>query len=661
MSPVAGSGLPTEYAERRRSGLTLRALGVATVLAWVAGEWMRHAGLIGHAVQLGESVPVIPAVAVLCLFLALNPALARIHPWLALRRGEVMVVFIILSITPLINSIGLMRMLLPALIAPFYFATPENHLLEVWKRLPPWYGPREEKVIKAAFRGHTFESVPWDAWLPALIFWGAFCLALFIALLCLCVLFRRQWTERERLTYPLMQVVAELTPAAGASTARILKSPFLWGGLALSFFYNLLHILHAFIPAFPSPGRGFDIGQYFVARPWSAIQPLNIQWRPELIGLGFLMSTEVTFSIWLSYVLLRFSRVAGTILGVTEPFAPFPYDQSQATGGYVALALLAVWLGRQHLTDAVQQAFRSARARHDQEEPLSYRLALVGLGGSLGFVFYWSARAGLGWWLTLFYFGLVFAFALAYTRIRAETGAPYVWLFPFWEQERMIHYLLGTERLMFNQGRALVALASFSWLSRGYFPSSVMAVQMESFKLGDDVAMPRRHIVWALLFAMVLGLVIAYWVHLTVYYDMGAEYAEGGGRVRLVISGYQEAANVLTGLPRPPNLARSLAGGFGFVTTLGLMLLRVRWVGFPFHPLGYAMTAAYGHPLWGPALIAWLAKRSVLRAGGVRLYRRVIPLFMGILLGHFFTAGVLWGIVGAFNPEVTYNYVVFFG
>jgi len=622
---------------------------------------MRWDELYSHAVQLSESVPVIPAVAALVLFLALNPALARLHPRLALTRAEIIVVFVILSITPLLGSIGLMRMLLPALLVPRYFATPENHLLEVWKRLPTWFGPRDEKLILATFRGHLLERVPWGDWLPTLLLWGTFCVALYGALLSLCVLFRRQWTERERLTYPLMQVVAELLPASGSGGRNILRNPLLWGGMALSFLYNWMHILHAFLPAFPTPGRGFDLGQYFVARPLSAIRPLNIEWRPELLGLGYLMSTEVTFSIWFSYFLLRFSRVVGTIFGVTEPYAPFPYDQEQAAGAYVALALVALYLGRRSLGEVLRRAFLNDRGVDDRAEPLSYRTAVLGFLAGTAFVIGVSLKAGMGLGLTFLYFGFIFSFALAYTRIRAETGAPYVWLFPFWEQERMIYYLFGSEPFGGTATRPLVVLASYSWLSRGYYPNSVMAVQMESFKLGDDVRMPRRHVAWALLLAIVLGLAIAYWIHLTVYYDMGAELAEGGGRVQLVLSGYQQVVDVVRGLERPPDRGRSAAGGFGFLFTLLLVFLRVRFVGFPFHPLGYAMTAAYGHPLWGPALLAWLAKRLILRAGGIKLYRRCIPFFIGIILGHYFTAGVIWGLVGIFNPEVTYNYVVFFG
>lgn len=644
-----------------RSGLAARAVLTALLLAWMAGLWMRWDELYSHAVQLSESVPVIPAVAALCLFLALNPILARLHPRLAWNRGEIILVFVIVSITPLIGSIGLMRMLLPALIAPRYFATPENFLLEVWKRLPPWFGPRNEKLILATFRGRMLNQVPWGEWLPTLLLWGAFCVALYGALLCLCVLFRRQWTERERLTYPLMQVVAELMPAPGGSGQSILRNPLLWGGISISFLYNLMHILHAFLPAFPTPGRGFDIGQYFEARPLNAIRPLSIEWRPELLGLGYLMSTEVTFSIWFSYFLLRCSRVVGTIFGVTEPYAPFPYDQEQAAGAYVALALVALYLGRKSLREVFRRAFLNDRRVEDRAEPLSYRTAVLGFLGGTAFVILFSLKAGMGLALTLLYFGFVFAFALAYTRIRAETGAPYVWLFPFWEQERMIYYLFGSEPFGGIASRPLVILASYSWLSRGYYPNSTMAVQMESFKLGDDVRMPRRHIAGALLLAIVLGLGIAYWIHLTVYYDLGAELAEGGGRVQLVLSGYQQVVDVVRGLERPPDRARSRAGGFGFLLTLLFVFLRVRFVGFPFHPLGYAMTAAYGYPLWGPALLAWLSKRLILRAGGIKLYRRCIPFFIGIILGHYFTAGVVWGVVGIFNPEVTYNYVVFFG
>lgn len=651
---------PETSGEPSRTGLTARALALATGLAIVGELWEREAGLYGHAVQLGESVPVIQAVAALVLFLALNPLLARIHPRLALSRAEVLVIFTILSITPLINSIGMMRMLLPAMVCAKYYATPENHLDVVWERLPRWFGPRDEKVIFDAFRGHQ-PSVPWGAWLPGLTVWFCFCLAMFIALLCLATIFRRQWTERERLTFPLMQVVEELAPTQAGGSAGILRNPYFWIGFTIPAVYNLAQMAHAFFPSFPALGRNFDIGKGLEARPWVALRPLQLWYRPELVGLCYLMSTEVTFSIWFTYLLLRFSRLLATAAGFVEPYSPFPYDQSQAMGAYVALALVSCWLGRQALREVFGRALGRATV-DDSQEPMSYRLAVLGLLGGLGFVLFVSLKAGMGWTLALLYFFLVFAVALVYTRVRAETGAPMVWLIPFWQQEKMIYSVFGSSPfLVGGDAKPLVILAFFTWLSRGYFPNSVMSVQMEGFKLADDSRMPRRHIAVALVYAFVLGFAIAVFMHLSTYYDIGADFAEGGGRARLQNSGYLNVAKILTGFPQRPNYAEAGAGLFGFLAALAMVVARVKIVGFPLHPLAYAMTAAYGHPLWGSALLVWGAKTMILKAGGIKLFRRYIPLFIGILIGHFLVAGVVWGLVAVWNPAVTYNYVVYFG
>ncbi|MBI2298066.1 MAG: hypothetical protein HYU66_03790 [Armatimonadetes bacterium] len=643
-----------------RSGLTLRALLVATVGVVLSGYWMRATELYGHAVQISESVPVIPAVALLCLFLPLNPLLARLHPRLALTRAEVLVAFSILSLTPLLGSIGLMRMLLPAMVCANYYATPENHLETVWDRLPHWFGPRDPELIKNAFLGHQ-PGVPWGPWLPGLLLWGAFLAAMYVVLLSLCAIFRRQWTERERLTFPLMQIVQELAPAAGGGSASMLRSHLFWIGVALPVLYNVVQMVHAFFPTFPSLGRSWDIGKAIESRPWIAMRPLDIPYRPELVSLCYLMSTEVTFSIWSTYLMMRFSRVAATALGFVDPYSPFPYDQSQAMGVYIALVLVALYLGRGVLREVWLHTL-GRPSTNDSAEPMSYRLAFIGLFGGLAFIFYVVLKAGMGWPLALLYFFLVFAVAVVYTRIRAETGAPMVWLFPFWQQEKLIYSTFGSSPfLVGGDARPLVVLAFFTWLSRGYYPNSVMSVQLESFRLADDSGTPRRHMTWALVYAFVLGLVVAVWIHLSVYYDIGCDYAEGGGRAKLQNMGYLTVAQILTGQPLRPNHGEAGAALAGFVLALGMLAARIRVVGFPFHPLGYAMAASYGHPLWGQALMVWVFKVAVLKAGGIRLFRRYIPFFMGLLIGHFFAAGVVWGIVAVFRPDVTYNYVVYFG
>lgn len=651
---------------RPQRGFTLRAVVIALILAWLSTIWMKLDGIVSHTIQLGESVPVVPAVAGLCLFLVLNPLLARIKPGLALTRPELVVVFVVLSVTPTINSVGLMRMLLPAVNVPQYFATPENNLDAVWEKLPAWYGPRDPELIRGMYEGADSESVPWGAWLQPMVLWGLFVTAFFVCTLSLNVLLRKQWSERERLTFPLVQFVSPLTPDNSPRFAAIVKNPLFWVGCLISFVYNLLNILHAVNPAVPAPGPRFDLGALFTERPWNALGGLPIFWRPDLFGLGFLMSTEITLSCWVFYLLVRFSKVIATMVGVADRIPGFPFDRELCMGGYLALALFVVWVGRKHLWAALRTAFGRGDPTLDEGEPVRYRTALIGFVGSFVFMLAWAMVAGMVWWLALLYFTIVVAVALTYTRIRAETGAPNVWLFPFWEQQKLLTNFFGSARLSpgHDDFRSLTILHGFAWLARGYFTTACSGSQIEAFKLADETAMRRRELVWTLVLACVAGLGLAYWAHLSAYYQYGGNVLEGGSteggyRIRLVTQAYSDVGKWMK-TPLAPDTQRMWATGTGFALTIVLVVLRARFLRFPLHPLGFSMTLAHS-ALWGPALIVWVVKSAVLRIGGVRLYKQMVPLFIGIVLGHFFTAGICWGTVAVFNEELAEKYGVWFG
>ena len=82
---------------------------------------------------------------------------------------------------------------------------------------------------------------------------------------------------------------------------------------------------------------------------------------------------------------------------------------------------------------------------------------------------------------------------------------------------------------------------------------------------------------------------------------------------------------------------------------------------FPLSPLGFAIASSYSVFIWFPAFIVWVAKSLIVRFGGARLYRRFVPFFLGLALGHFFSAGVCLGIAGLWDTELATRYMVHFG
>jgi len=643
-------------------GLSWRAVALALLSLLGSLIWMKQAGLVSHGAQLGESVPVIPAVGALIALTLLVPLSQRLPRPLRLTRAGVLLVYAFLCIAVSMSSVGVARMLFPNATALFYFATPENDFVKLQEYVPDWYVPKNPEVIREMYEGADNERVPWRPWLMPLAFWTLFLLATFVAMLCLITLFRRQWVERERLTFPIVHLVMELSGGESSSAVAFFKNPIMWIGFGLAAIYNVMNILNAWNPAVPALGRYYDLGGLFTERPWSAIRPLSIAWRPENLGLGYLVSTEITLSVWVFYLLMRLSNVFAT--GIGYEVSGFPFDREISFGAYLALGAFLIWVAREPLSRIFSYAFSGKPPIDDSDEPLSYRVAVWGGIISFTVMMVFATSAGMAAWTAGIYFFLFLLFALVYARARAEAGAAMVWLFPFYQHKRMMINILGSKPYVSggNWGN-LTILSVLMYLSRGYF-QSMMAYQIEASKIADQARIRQRVMAWWLVVALVVGLGGAYVIHLQAYYKHGANILEGGTtqggyRTRLAVQEFEELSGFMRA-PKPPDRSRTAAAATGLVVTGVLVVLRSLFLRFPLHPLGLAMVAAYGGPIWGPFFLVWVIKSIVLRLGGMGLYRRLIPFFLGIVVGHFFTAGLVWGWLSIIN-EMYRRYCVHFG
>ncbi|MGQ9523511.1 MAG: DUF6785 family protein [Armatimonadota bacterium] len=629
-------------------------LGLAALVP--CAIWVRRAEIVVLACQITESVPAVPAVATLLALVGVS-ALVRRAGLRGLSRAEIVVAYSFVAVAISMMGCGIGRFFFSNVLSMFYYATPANRFETAHQYIPWWFCPRNPETIRAFFEGARDGRTPWGEWLVPLTLWGVLFTSLWLTLLCLTLIFRRQWADSERLTFPLIHLPLRVTESAAERTGAppFFRDPVMWLGFGAAAAYNLVNIAHAFLPYFPTFGKFIDIGQAFKARPWDALSPLVFWIRPEMVGFGYLVSLEVSLSAWLSFVLVRLVKVVGLMAGHEAP--GFPYEQEQSVGAYLAFAAALIWGARRHLREVLVLAAKRASAGED--DPAPYVLAVAGAVVGFAGVVLWCCAAGMSAWVAVLYFGVVVVVALVYSRIRAEIGVPLIWMFPFYQQKRVLINMLGSNTFMSGGSFAnLVLLSSLVLFSRGYFPA-LMGYQLETFQLGSAARARQRHLVWILLAAVPVGFAISAAAHLTAYYRYGAAQIGLWG-TWIAVPEADELVGMMS-FPRGPQVPQATATATGAVVALALTYLRRMFAWFPLHPLGYAMATAYGDLIWGPFLTVWLVKLMVLRYGGMRLYRRLIPGFLGLALGHFFVAGVLWGSIGMSYPDALRAYQVWFG
>jgi len=614
--------------------------------------------LISFTCQITESIPPIPAIAIALLFGVGLPLLNRLGLQIGLTKQEQAVIFMLVAIGSVMSSVGVTQAFLPYTTVPEYFGLPENNLHEMRDALPNWIGPRDSEVVRAFYEGSD-AGVPWKPWLKPLGLWFLFFLAYWLTTLCLWVLFRKQWSDTERLGFPLLYIPVHLSEGLDPKEEErpFLKDPLMWTGFGIAFTYNLLNILNAFNPSVAALGVYYPVGQLFTERPLNALAGLQMWHRPELIGLGYLMAQDVLQSVWSLYLLENLLAVAGNTLGWLS--AGFPYIGEQGLGGSFAMGLFLLWSAREHLKRVALKAFGKEDSIDDREEPIPYRWAFFGFLGGFASLVLFTSLVGVHPLVSFLFILILLLSVFVYARIRAETGTPSVWALSHSLLKDLPFYLLGSNALKIGGSiRTMTGLTHFFFLCHGGFFNQSTVYQMESFRLSDEVQGNRKEMVWVGLISLVVGLTLAYWMFMTTYYQYGANVLAGGARsgtggVRIdyCLQAFRQVDQYIDH-PRAIDKSRDAALGIGAAVTALLIAARIVYLRFPLHPLGFIMACIVGSQLWWAFFVAWAIKKTVLHIGGVRLYKRLIPAFLGLALGHFFTAGILWGSIKSLWPYV---------
>jgi hypothetical protein len=617
-----------------------RTLLLGAALAAVDAYWMTYMEVVwnqGYASLLSLYFNV---VFTLALALLVNALVRRGWPRLALTQAELLVLFVMGALA---TSVAMStEYLVSALTYPYRHAGPDNHWAQVLlPHLPGWLTVGDPAAVQDYWMGNArFTAASLRAWLPSFLGWGAFLAALLLAGVSLCALVRRQWMVHERLAYPITQVPLLMTEPGSA----LYRAPLLWLGFTLAAGVNVMNALSLLMPTVPAlPVKRQPIVLDGMARPWSALNPIYFSANPFLIGLEFFLPLDLLFSIWFFYGFGRAQGVFFSAFGYDTPGSAAesiaPFVREQAFGSLAALLGFALWTGWNGLG-------ASLRGR----VPLDGRWPVIGAAAGVVVMYLLLTAAGMSAVVAGLFLAIYLVVTLALTRVRAQYGPPAAGLL-LAAPGPVVYSLFGAD---FLGAPGLSSLALTHWMGRE-FAGHPMPHQLEAYKLASERRIPYRGLIAAILLGGLVGYVAAFGGILHLSYTLGQGTAKVAGTQRYFgREAYALMSARMGDTVRGPHLDSLLAIGAGAGLTLLLQSLRMRWAGFPFHPVGYALASGYASTfLWSTALLTWAFKLALFRYAGLKGYRRAAPFFLGLILGEF-VVGSLISLLGVLIGTPTY-------
>ncbi len=589
---------------------------------------------------------------ILALLCAANAALRRLRPRLAFTTAEMLLIYAMTAISTALAGHDMLPTLVGMMTYPWWFATPESRWAETFMpHLPTWLSVTDPAAMKGLWEGRSslYHTGFWLLWLKPVMWWVGFTTVLIYVMMCINTLVRAQWTERERLTFPIVQLPLAMTEPRG----EIWRSRLFWIGCAISASIVFVNGLSVYVPAIPKIGVGFedhDLASGLTSRPWSAIGWLPYSFYPFAIGLGYLLPADLVFSCWFFYLFWKVEQVAVAIFGMDGTGMPYPREQG--FGGLIAIVASLAWASRGYLKQVWLRALGRKSQLDDTAEAMSYRTAILGALAGVGLLSAFMVRIGMSPLVAVAAFVIYFITATALARIRAELGPP-VHDFHFSGPDSMMTTCAGVGR--FSQGD-LIGLTYFWWFNRAY-RAHPMPLTTEGIKMADASRASRRAFMWGMVAAVAVGTLATFWAYLDVGYRLGfsAGVSQGGvyaGSAMRNLEHWWSRSRDIIG----PNWGANMGVVTGFVFCMLMSYARWKLVNWPFHPIGFAVSSSYEINLvWVPLLIAWLTKTSMLRFGGLKTYKAAVPFFLGLMLGEM-VPGCLWSLIGIVFGIPYYNF-----
>ncbi|MFA5646017.1 MAG: DUF6785 family protein [Candidatus Ratteibacteria bacterium] len=614
---------------------TIRSLIIGTVLSALIGSGNVYNLLVvkGSYMALDFTTP---SAIFLIFWLTLgNFFLKKRFPMTALSSSEMILIYIMMIVSCVIPTMGLTLYLIPLISGVKYYATPQNQ----WDtKIIPYI--KENLIVQDGTAVKWFyeglpkgEQIPWSAWSTPLLSWIPLILAIFLVMIFIMVLLRKQWVENEKLNYPMTKAPLELIHA---QENNIFTNKLFWLGLSIPFLLGCMNGLHFYFPLFPETKMVYSIPIF--RRTMSLMLRISF----PMIGFTYFVNLPLAFSLWFFCLFTTAQQGIMNITGLSSTeWLPYTFNAIlgyQSFGGLLVLVFYGFFISRLHFATVIRNVFLRQEDNSGKEEIISYKFALLGICIGLVFIFFWLVKSGLApvpAVLTIFFMFIVF---IGITRVVSEGGlaatrAPVI-------APVVTASLLGSSRLGASGMAALGLMFAYASDVRTF----VMASAANGLKMLEDIKENKRWIFCAIVISIIITLASSIWATIFLGYKYGGINAD----TWFFVAGPQYPWKYMAEQLQHPTGTNWIYIGMmatGGVVTGLMQFLRMRFLWFPFHPLGFVFSSIMmTNHLWFSIFLAWVIKVAILKYSGARVYERGKTFFIGLIVGQFVVNG-LWIII----------------
>jgi len=502
-------------------------------------------------------------------------------------------------------------------------------------------------------------------WAPVALTWIFYYVTSALYMIGWASVLRRLWVDVEVLPFPHAQgwLIAENALQTTPSRPKRLMMI----AAAVGFIIWIPYMVRAISPAFPDLYGWLTnpyfvssaLGTYFMSNQFTFLQqilpaPTSIAVDPFRYALMLLVPLDSLFSMWVSYIFMMYLvpyvlfymgyypsiftvGVDKNALIFTSP----PYHLLTIVHGYaLGIFVLLILVNWRYFVETIKYAISDKPPEGELSYRMAYGLMLLGAVGWL--ILFVLSKVDF----PLAFLGLLIITlqAIVMTRMRAYTGGlariqgVYFWK-PF----------LGDTvppAPQVNGGQLFIVSHTCRWgigMDTWGPYMATMAGALDSFKVASMAEVHPKTILKLLVIGAIVSTIVTTVVILVELHAWGFmevpvtkewDFISDGD------AGYYNARLSVT----------SLQGLIGFVLSVLLILMRIRFAWWPIDPIGFVVGIG-----WWPAqsyiglpltpFIVWILKYAILRVGGRKTFEEVaVPIAIGDIAGEM-TGVILTGLL----------------